>query len=208
MSIPASAGLPGLSIAWGAWAGSGMAAASGQPRAGFALIEPEQGLRALERLMAGADAYVAVLPADWEQLRQDFPGGALPPLLAELVTPSANGEQPLDFARRWRAARPDERRPVLIDGLRILVGRIAKLDPARVDVHQPLNTLGLDSLMAVELRNRLRAELEVDLALNGFLDGSALIDIAETLESRLTNAASSGESAEVVAEDEWVEGEL
>src|SRR5262249_54171696 len=65
-------GLPALSVAWGPWAGSGMAAelaARGnetwQAR-GLGTISPGQGFAQLERLLAAGAAYGAVIPIDWE----------------------------------------------------------------------------------------------------------------------------------------------
>jgi acyl carrier protein len=43
------------------------------------------------------------------------------------------------------------------------VAQVLRQAPARIDVNKPLRTLGLDSLMGLELRNRLEASLGLTL---------------------------------------------
>ncbi|HWE61388.1 MAG TPA: acyl carrier protein, partial [Chloroflexota bacterium] len=55
------------------------------------------------------------------------------------------------------AARAEDRLALLEEHLREQVAHVLRLDPERVDARRPLGTMGLDSLMAIELRNRLEA---------------------------------------------------
>jgi myxalamid-type polyketide synthase MxaE and MxaD len=68
------------------------------------------------------------------------------------------------LAQRFRAAAADERDDLVERTVRRLVCRVLKLPEARLDATQPFGNLGLDSLMAIELRNRLEVELGVKLA--------------------------------------------
>jgi hypothetical protein len=75
-----------------------------------------------------------------------------------------------DLVRRLTAALPDERRELLIDYVRVHVARILRL-PAlpRLGRQERLLDLGLDSLMAVELRNRLGTGLGLNRPLSATL---------------------------------------
>lgn len=157
-------GLPALSVNWGPWSGAGMAAGLGERErhrwGGMGEIAPEQGLELLARLLGEARPQAAVLPADWSQV----PEGAVRPLFAELVReacprtgeamPSA-GEVP-DLRRRLADA-PLSEHPRLVAGyVREQTLRILGIAPTQpLDPRQPLQELGLDSLMAIELKDVL-----------------------------------------------------
>jgi acyl carrier protein len=51
------------------------------------------------------------------------------------------------------------------------VARVLGLSPSKLDVQQPLSHLGLDSLMAVELKNRIAVDLKVNVPVVKFLQG-------------------------------------
>jgi thioesterase domain-containing protein/acyl carrier protein len=53
------------------------------------------------------------------------------------------------------------------------------LDPAAVNADQPLNTLGLDSLMAMELKNNLEGRLALSLPMAKFFEGPSVNSLAE-----------------------------
>ncbi len=63
--------------------------------------------------------------------------------------------------------------------LRQEAGRALKVDPARIPERQPLTSLGLDSLTAVALEQRIADGLGVELPASGLLEGASLDDLAE-----------------------------
>ena len=64
-------GLPGLSVGWGAWSGTGMGKRAGRREAryleevGIGWMTPYQGLAALERLLRDGAAAALAAPMDW-----------------------------------------------------------------------------------------------------------------------------------------------
>ncbi|RIL12528.1 polyketide synthase [bacterium] len=98
-------------------------------------------------------------------------------------------ESPMDAWRtRWPDAPPRERRAWLVGFVRDHVVRVARCDPSRPpDRRQRLSDLGLDSLMAVELRDRLAAGLRLDAPLPATLmfDYPTIDAIAGHLDARL-----------------------
>jgi len=194
-------GLPGLSISWGAWSKVGAAAerqvSERLEMHGVGMIAPTQGLEALERLFQQEAAQVGVIPFNWPQFLRQFPEGGAPPLLAALACQMAqhgvdetHSTRQLERLRQLHEAPPDERQHLLMVYVQGTVTEIMGLDSSQLDVQQPLNTLGLDSLMAVELRNRVRTDLEADVSIMTFLEGVSVAVLAAQLSEQLAGARS------------------
>jgi amino acid adenylation domain-containing protein/thioester reductase-like protein len=69
------------------------------------------------------------------------------------------------------------------DWLAAQVARVIGMDVARLDRRLPLDALGLDSLMALELKNAVEKELGIDLPLVNLLQGPTIEDLAQQLET-------------------------
>ena len=170
-------GVPATSIAWGFWeqAGIGMTAHLGaadiqrMKRQGMVPLRVARGLtlfdRALERSDATAFAAALDLRTIEEAGREDTT--KIPPALRGLVraprrSPTADGAAAL---RARLAAMPEmEQEEALLELVRAHVaGVLALANPAMVSSDDPIEGLGLDSLTAVELRDRLAKKCEVDL---------------------------------------------
>jgi microcystin synthetase protein McyG len=170
-------GLPALAINWGAWSEIGAAADHRLEERGAATFSPAQGLVALEYALQRASAangdrvaQLAVLAADWQAARGHWPAGQAPAFLRELLrakpdagSGSADQAEPA-LLRRLSVAPPNRRRTLLRGHVREAAAHVLGIgDPRRVPIQQPLQELGLDSLMAVELRNRLGRDVEQPL---------------------------------------------
>ncbi|MFG1954456.1 SDR family NAD(P)-dependent oxidoreductase [Micromonospora sp. NPDC048830] len=157
-------GLAATSVDWGPWAAGGMAARMSEQQRqrlaaqGYRPMTPDEATEALGLLLDAHVTQAGVFSVDWPtHLRQH--GDEPPPLLARLhrAGPAAAVPAPQGGAReRIAAAHPTERRQVLQEYVRGTAVTILGLPPGQaVNPQQPLQELGLDSLMAVELRNAL-----------------------------------------------------
>ena len=171
----AGRGLPGLSIAWGVFAEVGLAAASadrGARLAGRGLrgLTPAEGLEILEELL-GADAVqVGAVPLDARQWLELHPQAAHWPYLEALVRDAETGYGRAGqgasgaFAYSLLAKGAEQRIEAMQAFLREQVAHVLRTEPARVELRAPLQNLGLDSLMGLELRNRLEWGLGLTLS--------------------------------------------
>jgi acyl transferase domain-containing protein/acyl carrier protein len=187
-----SLGLPALSINWGQWAGEGMASGVGEriEAQGLRRIDPARGLEVLGRLMASDAVQVGVLPVDWNEFFRK--AGSEAPIfrtLAQGRSPEAKSET-VSLARQLGETPAAERQGRLRDFVAGQVRRVmGQAGPDEVPGDRPLMDLGMDSLMAVELRNVLgratRTELSTTLlfdhptvnALAGHLAVAAFADL-------------------------------
>jgi acyl carrier protein len=112
-------------------------------------------------------------------------GSYTPPLLSRLAEEVLAGEGPTKKDSSVRkdilAAEPGERRGLVEGFLVEQIAQVLKCSPTRVDAHEPLNRLGIDSLMAVELKNRVEADLETNLPVTALLQGPSLSQLAAQL---------------------------
>ena len=187
-------GLPAISINWGPWAEAGMAtnlAEEEQNRFSLQGIKPiplQKGLALLGDLMENPSPQPTVLSVDWSVFFRQFPSGQIPPLLkniAATTTPSPPNP-PLDLHQQLEAAHPSERSQRLMSYVQTELAKVLNLSSIEeIDVDQGFLDLGMDSLMIVELRNRLQTGLGCTVPVSMAFDYptvSALVNyLTETL---------------------------
>jgi myxalamid-type polyketide synthase MxaB len=172
-------GLPALSICWGPWEGAGMAAALDARQRqrlaarGVNTIAPDRGIATLADLLDGDRALVGVLPMDWARYVATIHRGRAPRFLADLVpatpptAPAARADSPRprqDFGARFAAAPAGDRRRMLAEYVRAEIAAVMGMDSGtQIEARQRLFDIGIDSLMAVELRNSLHGGLAISL---------------------------------------------
>ncbi|MGB7874916.1 MAG: condensation domain-containing protein, partial [Anaerolineales bacterium] len=82
---------------------------------------------------------------------------------------------------------PGKRQNFLEDFLQRQAARVLGMDYAQLDINQPLDTIGLDSLMAMELKNILESKLGVNLSIASLLQGPTISSlVTEALETLST----------------------
>ena len=82
------------------------------------------------------------------------------------------------------------RRGLLIDAIRMRIANVLALPPGRIAADQQLNHLGLDSIMAIELKSAVETELGVDLPISALLAGPTVAELAGMLLASLNDPAS------------------
>jgi acyl carrier protein len=154
-------GLPALSVNWGPWTGGGMAGEAEREwlaRLGVKPLAPAAALLALDRLLAGGAAQATVASIDWSVFKDVFEARGPRPFLANVGTPAAAAaatgpSTEVEALGRVPAAERKEKLEAYLQGHVAAV--LGFKDGRRPDVRQGFFALGMDSLMAVELRNRL-----------------------------------------------------
>ena len=193
-------GLPGQAIAWGAWSELGEAEeqreriAGRREASGTGWFSPEQGLRALNRLLREDRATAVVLEADWsvfgEALQSRHP--LFEDLLTVATTDGQDSSSSEDLLVQLGATPAAGREDLLISFLQREVQAVLRLPSAPASAVGFFD-LGMDSLMAVELRNRLnRAFSQTYMAPNTLVfDYPTIADLARHLVDALgeTDAA-------------------
>jgi acyl transferase domain-containing protein/acyl carrier protein len=203
-------GLPALSVGWGAWREVGMAArGSTVGRAesqGLGALSPADGTLALGVLLRNGGVGAAVSPIDWAVLSKQLTN-AVPPLLKDIVqetrelnqrpTAATRGEARIDYAGLEPAQRRVRLRELIRNELATVLGLGSAADTITDD--QPFTTFGLDSLTAVELRNRLQAKLGRAVAATAAFEWPTVSALAEHLDAEFALTSSVVEQREELA---------
>ncbi|MDC0721162.1 type I polyketide synthase [Nannocystis bainbridge] len=207
-----AAGLPALAIHWGAFADVGLAAARSDRGArlagrGMASLDPATSGPLLGRLIAAGETLLGVAafdPARWLEYHPQIAGSGL---FARLREQSRATEASPDLQAALVAADPPGRARLCEQLLREQAAQVLRLAPSQIDHESSLKHHGVDSLMAIELKNRVHARTGVRLPVVSFLQGTTLRQLGRELAERWTEARlveamrDRGDTAGVA--DEW-----
>ncbi len=240
-----AAGLPSLAIDWGAWSEIGMAASllTKIDQAGEQVISPKIGRQIFATLLSSHVGQVAVLPiTDMALFQQKL--AYVPPLLTDLLplptvdsnaasasalpeavtTVETKAAQLIPLAKRLAQLTAKQAYALLVKEVEQKIRQVLKLPATQqLDPYQRIFDLGMDSLLAIELRSRLQKVVEAKLPTTLVFDYPSVMAITNYLASDILNLvdttmpAESRESLEYLAApamslmfetSEIIEGEL
>ncbi|MFI1766243.1 amino acid adenylation domain-containing protein [Streptomyces sp. NPDC020800] len=157
-----AAGHPATSLAWGLWAErtglTGHLDADTLSTRGIAPLSTEEGLGLFDRALADGTAMLVPARLEPAALRADALAGTLSPVLRSLVRVPQRRPGTSGLRRRLARMTEEEGRRLLLDLVRTQLASVIGRDSADgIDPDQPFKGFGVDSLLAVQLRNRLNS---------------------------------------------------
>ena len=166
-------GRPATSIHWGPFADVGLAASQDNrgkrlSHRGIESLSPAQGLLAFSKLLERPRAEIGVLRLSVRQWVEYYPQVGDIPFWSELQRDQKSTDRPpssrISFRTLLERRQPPERLPMLEKHILEHVGQVLRLDVTRIDRLASFTSLGMDSLLSLELRNRLESSLGVRLS--------------------------------------------
>ncbi|WEH32211.1 amino acid adenylation domain-containing protein [Streptomyces sp. AM 4-1-1] len=207
-----SLGLPALSLDWGPWA-TGMIEELGlvehyRNSRGMSSLSPSTGMAVLERVI-GQDRPQLLIATivDWKTFLAWY--ASPPPLVARLAADAASGDgtsgdEQSNFLDVFRSAGEEERDRLVTDRFTALAAAVLRVPAEQIEPANSLGSLGLDSLLAMELRARIHSETGVALPVVALLSGARNRELigqlhaaAAALATEAAGAAGSGASVEL-----------
>ncbi|MFI7601010.1 SDR family NAD(P)-dependent oxidoreductase [Actinoplanes sp. NPDC049681] len=206
MAARRASGRPGVSLAWGLWdqdggitGNLGATDRARMSRAGVSPLLPEEGLALFDAAVDAGEALLVPMKLDLAAARADAAaGGSVQPLLRDLVRVRrrAGGEATGDLARSLAGLSEAEQEKNLLALIRsrvaVILGHASGDDIAPDSAFQ---SAGMDSLGAVELRNRLSAAAGFAMPATLVYDYPTPRELARFLRERLTGGEAAPESA-------------
>ena len=207
-------GLPGISINWGAWSGVG-SAANPETQAHFKAIgveplDPKRGLAALESLLSEASkSQVGVMPIRWSSFLTQFKAARVPCVYANFtrkleLQPSSRKEKtrPKLRERLAQTSRAKQNHTLTAALQEMAASVLGMRSGSELDPECPLGDLGMDSLLAVELRNAITAELGMPLPATILFDYPTISSLSKFLNAAVLKEYVPGTTGEVVVDDD------
>jgi len=189
--------------------------ATGAMLVGVTTMQTTAGLAALRELLEADATRAAVMPIDWSALVKAYPAFAADTFLESQVgavrhDPSGGDPGARATPASLDGASPEDRARLVQSYLHTEAARIMGFTPARLDSQAPLSSFGFDSLMAVQLKNRVEAGLGLVIPLIEFLQGPSVAELVPVLlGAAAENAGNPGTLATTEAEeDTWEVGSL
>lgn len=115
------------------------------------------------------------------------------------------------LVEKWTEITTSERQEILGDYMCRNIAKAIGISPSEIDMQQSIQYLGIDSLIAVKLRNKVRTDWLIDLAAVKFLDDFTVANLVILIDEQIENFCQQNrENVNSQAEnnDDWLEGEI
>ncbi|HEY8982803.1 MAG TPA: SDR family NAD(P)-dependent oxidoreductase, partial [Streptomyces sp.] len=185
-------GRTATSLAWGSWGGGGMVDAATQrvfDRVGLRPMDPDTALAALFDAVGAGETTLTVTAMDWPTFAAGYSAARRRPLLDD-IPEAAQAQEPTDgsatFTEQLAALGDRERDRHLLHLVRSAVAAaLGHPDPEAVPATGAFRDLGIDSVTAVDLRNRLTAATGLTLPTTLAFDHPTPAAVAAELRTRV-----------------------
>jgi acyl transferase domain-containing protein/NADPH:quinone reductase-like Zn-dependent oxidoreductase/acyl carrier protein len=203
-------GRPALAIAWGPVADAGYLAERPEIREALARrlgarpIPAAEAFSGLPAMIASGLPAVAFAETNWNEARRFLPILATP-LFSEIRTKASTAVSDETLDDQLALLDPEAALVLLKTVIAEEAAAILRLPATGIDPLRPLSEMGMDSLMAVELRLALERRLRVDLPLVSLAEGTSVASIAARLAAAISTGPTDGELIALVARHEGVD---
>ena len=193
-----SIGLPVLTVNWGALSEAGYVARNDDvakylEALGLENFTIAEALSIFEKLLPRNSVQIGACRVDWKALPRFNPSAGKALTYSEVAqstdpSTSSTGDT-FSFRPKVLSATPEDRLQLVEDYICEQVAQVFGTTANKIDRETPLTQIGLDSLMAIELMNRLESSLGISLPMAKFLQGPNISQLAVAVLDLLMKSA-------------------
>jgi len=195
-----SVGLPALTIDWGAVMGAGFVERNPKTaeylnRVGVKPFDIAEFLEIFGRMLLLDPVQIVAARVEWPALTKLIPLVASSNTYASITRDRRAAEGGHSLSARLNAADPQERTALVEAFIVAQVCEVCGIADAKVDRTAPLTSLGLDSLMTVELVNRMEGLAGIRIPMGTLFSGPSVEQLAQTVLRLLVATPESADAA-------------
>jgi hypothetical protein len=189
--------LPALCINWGIWTDVGMAVRIGSDKRerraqGIGVIKPTQGVKVFDKVMRTDLTQIGIIPINWTEFVTTGALSHVDNFMLEFATMEVERQKMLNsdssnkqILNQLKLLNEVEKKVFLIHYLQELGSKVMGLQVSEIDPFKPMNQIGLDSLMSIELKNKIKMELDLDINVVKFMEGISMDELATEFASEI-----------------------
>lgn len=202
-----SRGLPALTVNWGALLDAGFVARNEKTAEylegiGLKAFRMNEALGVFSEMILRDTSVVGAARVDWKQLGKLSPAVGTLAMYSSVTHDATTNRTNTGFHSDLRDASPSERLEILGELVTQQVAGVFGIDPDKVDKTVSLAQVGIDSLMAVELINRLETATGTRIPVNRILSGPSIVELSRTMLDLMTDLDASDESDPIASDNQ------
>ncbi len=147
----------------------------------------------LSRILTGTKGRIIITEDKWEDIFGKLESNKIPAIFSHFLPksahlkPESSAKPGFDISRNdLLAAAEDKREEMLHAYLCSEIAHVVKVPVQKIKLDQPLTALGIDSLMAIELKNTVESKLALELPIATLLQGPSIMDLTAAFLPQLT----------------------
>ena len=179
-------GLPALTIDWGAILGAGFVqrnrkTAEFLPKVGSRALSLTEVIAIFSRLLMLDAIQIAAGHLDWSIAFKAYPNVGVSNTYTAVARKTADADRSGSLLAQVQRADADARAMLVEDFVAAQVAAVFGVTQEKIDRSTTLTSLGLDSLMALELANHLQREVTTSIPMKTLLGDANIQVVAQTL---------------------------